>query len=459
MTLAASLKKLLTMQKISYRIFPHKRASSLSQAAEFLNIPPGKILSAQILADEAGMILVVYPLSCKIDFNKLKLSTNRNLKVLAGIKVNRLFRDCDAGCWPPIGQTYGLEIIIDKSIYQQSQVFFSSGSSTSLLQVQAADYLYLNPRAKLLDFACPLDMADKPNHVEPLSKELESLSLPSLPPIALKILQLSIGGEHSAQELVDLVSQDPLIQQQILIYTQLPFIQKKVETPSDNVQHIVDHVLGFDMVSHIALGIAAGRAFTQRKAVNETKEFWRHAFYAATYAQRITHLVSEELHLDPAVSYLAGLFHNFGLLLFSQLFQPEYLLLKKWMHLNPKVSIALLEKRLLGMGQAFVIVRGGHAQLGEALLRHWHMPESICVIAKEHHSLTYKGEYSLYVKIIQITNQLLRQNGIGDGNMSGLSEQLLEPLGLTEQQILDCVKNIEPGLPGLDLMAHSLTSQ
>src|SRR5262249_29621198 len=132
------------------------------------------------------------------------------------------------------------------------------------------------------------------------------------------------------------------------------------------------------------------------------------AFYAAIYAERITELVSEKLALDPAISYMAGLFHNFGLLLFSQLFTPEYSLLKKWLALNPKVSIAVLEKRLLGMGQAFNILRGGHAQLGEWLLRSWHMPESICVITKEHHSLTYKGQYANYVRIIQLTNQLLR---------------------------------------------------
>ena len=328
--------------------------------------------------------------------------------------------------------------------------------------MQIADYLVLNPRAKFINFTTKILTSDAASEdpVNATNVELSNLQFPALPQVALQILQLSINKDHSAKELAELVAQDPVMQQQVTLYTQLPFIQEKLQAsiqPQDaNLQEVVEHILGFEMVSHIALGVAAGRVFNQER-IHDLEDFWRHAFFAAIYAERISELVAERLEVDPAISYLAGLFHNFGLLLICQMFPPEYSLLKKWLALNPKVSISVLEKRLLGMGQAMDVLRGGHAQLGEWLLRSWQMPESICVITKEHHSLTYKGKYAHYVRIIQLTNQLLRVEGIGDGTIGGVTPQLLESLGLTEQEIYQAIEPIKANAAGLEKMARTLT--
>jgi len=454
MILAASLKKLLEGNKVAYRVLQHRRVEKLEQAANLLKCNSELVLTAQVLQDDLGLLLVVYRLSTNINIPKLQKLLNRNLTVVASTKVNRLFNDCDAGCWPPIGQAYNLETIIDKNIENCNTVYFSAGCNTAMVQLQVDDYLYLNRRAKFLEFAA--DQDDTVATVSEVAPEVFSLSnnmpLPSLPPIALQILQLSMSNDYSAKELAEILSKDGVLQQQILLYNQMPFTKNSPE--------VSEHMLSFDKVSHIALGVAASLAFTRLDTDHGyTTDFWRHAFSAATYAEQITRLVASSETLDPALSYLAALFHNFGLLLFSQVFTPEFTILKKWMDLNPKVSIAILEKRLLGMGKAFNIVPGGHAQLGEWLLRHWNMPEVICVVAKEHHSLIYNGPYAAYVKIIQLTNQLLREEGIGDGSYGGISVQLLEPLGLTEQQVRDSVQNIKAGSVNLEHMARLLTNK
>lgn len=464
MIIAASIKQILDSNRFAYIALQHKRVTSLELAASLLNIDANQVLMVQVVADSDGELLVVYPLGRKINFDLCKKTLKRDLKILPSIKVNRIFNDCEAGCWPAIGQPYNLDVIIDQSVKNLSKVSFASGSHTALLQMGAADYLRIHPRTKIFSFTetSELSMEHATEEIFDHAGILENLVLPELPPVAIQILQLSISKEHSIKELIDLVTQDPKMQQQIGYYMQLPFIQERLEnaaiTRDAAVHHAIEHILGFDMISHIALGVAAGRAFNAERVAG-VEDFWRHSFYAATYAQRITELVAARLQLDPAISYLAGLFHNFGLLLFSQLFPPEYSLLKKWLRLNPKVSIAVLEQRLLGMGQAFNVARGGHAQLGAWLLRHWNMPEAICVITKEHHSLTYTGKYALYVRIIQLTNQLLREEGIGDGSAGGITEQLLEPLGLTVQEVYDSLQQLKTGAASLEQMARSLTCQ
>lgn len=463
MIIAASIKRILESNRLAYIALQHRRVTNLELAASLLNIDPNQVLMVQVVADADGELLIVYPLGQKIDFDLCKQILKRDLKVLPSIKVNRIFNDCEAGCWPAIGHPYQVDVIIDQSVKTLSNVYFASGSHSALLQMDAGDFLRIQPKAKIFKFTETSALGANNIFDEEdldINKSLENIILPDLPPVAIKILQLSMSKEHSTKELIDLVTQDPAMQQQIGYYMQLPFIQDRLSvatTAHDTTIHnAVEHVLGFDMVSHIALGVAAGRAFNTDHLAG-AEDFWRHAFYAAIYAQRITELVADRLQLDPAISYLSGLFHNFGLLLFSQLFPPEYSLLQKWIRLNPKVSIAILEQRLLGMGRAFNVARGGHAQLGEWLLRHWNMPEAICVITKHHHSLTYTGKYALYVRIIQLTNQLLREDGMGDGSAGGITEQLLEPLGLKVQEVYDSLQQIKTGASSLEQMARSLT--
>lgn len=466
MALAAKVKQLLDTNRVAHRVFQHARAADVGRAAQLLKLPAEHVLAVQVFGDELGKLLVVYPIEAQPDLDKINLILNRKLKLISQVKSNRLFSDCDAGCMPPLGRAYGLEMVIDNSIKYLNEIYFSSGSYTALVQISTTDFMLLNPRAKYISMIVPrpevIALEDGNQRLDEVLAErkklLSTLPFPELPSVAVKLLQLSMQGEHSIRELIELVSNDELLQKQITLYSQLPFVHGKMEQKPPCVDAIIEHVLGFDMVSHIALGVSAGRAF-DNQAEHSTVEFWRHAFYAAAYAERITQLASDQLRLDPAISYLAGLFHNFGLLLISQLYAPEYSLLKKWLRIYPKQPIAVLEKRLLGMGRAFNIVRGGHAQLGESLLRHWQLPESICVITREHHSINYTGEYGLYIKIIQITNQLLREVGIGDGSSTGLNAKHLAELGLDEQQVRQGIKDLQADTSGLELLAHSLTNK
>lgn len=460
MLIAASLKQLLEKHRLTYRVLPHKRVSSIVQTVNLLNIDPHQLLNVHILADYQGQVLIVLPITRALDLPTCNNLLRRDLKVLPTIEVNRIFKDCEANSWPAVGQIYNIELILDASLKDLEQVFFASGSHTALLQMSLRDYLVLNPSAKILNLSIPImDMqTDVAVHNEQVS--LAHLEFPQLPPVAMQLLQLAIHNENAIQELITLIANDPQMQQQVMLYAQLPLIQARYQaqtTDDPNMQQVVEHILGFEMVSHIALSVAAGRAFNAAR-ISDIEDFWRHALYAAAYAKGITELINPDLNLDPAISYMSGLFHNFGLLLFSQLYPPEYRLLKKWMVMNPKVSIHVLEQRVLGMGQAFNVVRGGHAQLGEWLLRTWNMPDVICVITREHHSTTYNGPHMLYVKIIQLTNQLLRIEGIGDGTLTGVSEHLLAVLGLDLPQVQQCIEQIKINAAGFDNMARSLTN-
>lgn len=462
MTIAARVKKFFDNHRVPYRVYSHQRTSTLGQAAELVGISKSQVVKTVVLEDGLGAILAVLPLERRIDFIQLKKQLQRNLRVLPEFKVNRIFLDCEGGSHPPFGRPYGLDVVIDKTIEKLDYIFFEAGSHSSLVQISLEDFFYLNTEAVRMSFVGRAKAVKSTavyaydEHQDEPEALLPSCSFPNLPSIARRLLSIATHASKSTEELADIVARDPSIIQQIMSYARLPFQSGAKAVEVATIKEAINHVLGFETVSHIALGISAGKVI-QPSTQLDLRAFWRHAFFAAALSQRIAKMVSHT-DVDPCMCYLSGLMHNFGLLLFAKLYPPEFRLLNKWMRLNPKISIHVLEKRLLGMGHAMHVVRGGHAQLGAWLLKHWKMPEPTIIVAREHHSLQYTGQHQAYVNIIKLTNQSLRCHNIGEGEFGGPNTELLTALQLQEEQVDEALSAIMAGASGLENIASTFAS-
>lgn len=461
MTIAASVKKLFSTERIPYRVFSHERTASLDQAAEALNLDKAKVVRTEVLGDNLGIILAVAPLEKKINFAKLKKQLQRNLIVLADSNINRIFADCEAGTQPPFGAPYNLQVLLDSSLTELDIVYFRAGSQTSVVQLAIDDFLYLNMKSQRFSFVSEEKFCKKVYQTiaDEISEEYEqalaSCTLPNLSHIANKVLQFVKHDSHNeVEELIKLITSHDMMCEQILNYAKLPFFSKTTANAVNTMHDAVNHVLGFERVSHIALGVAASKEFNVDKDQSlYVKNFWRHTLYCATLAERLTKHVEKQYSVAPGISYMLGLFHNFGFLLLAQLFPPEFRLLSRWLHLQPYASVAALENRLLGMGKAQQILRGGHAKLGAWLLKHWEFPEQTWVVAKEHHNPTYQGKYATYVHIIWIVNHILRQHGIGDGAPGDITDEELAFLHLSKPELDQIVAQLMSDPHGLDSVA------
>lgn len=466
MIIAANIKKMLDAHHIAYRVIHHSPAPDLAGCATAADINKAEVLRAEILADSFGEVMVVLPLNRKLDSMKLKTKLHRNLQQATNLRSNLIFTDCELGVCPPFGVPYGLNVVIDSSIENLDYIYFQGGGYTSLIQIATDDFLYLNNGAQRLAFAgeelCFTDQKFVPR--PPLQFGYEELTkaftLPSLPNVARKILQLNMAQRTSISELAQIIASDPAIQQQILSFAKLPFWRVTADGTMDNITDVIQHVLGFDRVSHIAVGVSAGKVFADQQQLSaiEQHSFWSHALCCAALAEAIAVQIAEKKSVEPYLCYVSGLLHNFGLLLFNQLFPEEFKILKKWLKINPRVPITLLENRLIGMEPRLYILRGGHARLGEWLLKYWGMPEVVCVVAKEHHHPNYSGTYSTYVRIIWLANRILKNYGIGDGTSGNISREYLLALGLTLEELDNIVSKVMAEAGELNNLADTLVN-
>ncbi len=462
MAVAANVKHYLDSHRVTYRMFMHERTRSLQEASAKLGLHQRDVIQAILLKDAGGIVLALLPLDHQIDLAKLSKQTHRIYQIIPPNEADRYFNDCEPGSHPPLGMAYGLPIILDKSLENLNPVYFEGGCHTFMIQMSREDFHFLTGDAPSYSFAVLNHTEENsvPENSWAFNKEVV-VNFPTLPLIARQILD--IAEEHPSEAsviaLTNLIAHDPKVNDHILYCAHMAAKRDNNPPLSDSLSDVITKVLGFKTVSHIAVGVTAGRAFhVPNEGPLGLNNFWRHALQCALLAKKIAEQIPKEKEIDPNVGYLTGFFHNFGYLLLGHWFPHEFRLLNRWILLNPKVPVESLEKRLLGMGQAMTVLGKGHARLGAWLMKYWGMPDSIVTVTRFHHSKNYDGVYASYIHLIQLTNQLLKATGLGDGEIGKVDLKKLASLGLTLQAVEVALAKMQTEMQGLNRMASELAT-
>jgi len=458
MLVAAKVKRFLNSHRVTYRVLNHERTETLAEAAHVLGINRSQVVQAILLKACSEVVLALLPLGFRINLPSLIEQTNRNFEILSPEESDIYFDDCEPSSHPPFGEAYGLACILDRSIEKLQVIYFESGSHTALIQLSIEDFQFLTSGAPSLSFAVPYDKNEVCLSIYDIEKKPVTICLPELPLLAQEILEIAReSSDTGVLALSDLISKDAVMHEHFL---QCAGFYSAIEggMVPNSIQEVIKHIIGFKTVSHIAVGIAAGRVFRiPDEGPLGLRAFWKQALFSGLLAKKIAEKIPSQYEVDSDLSYVLGFFHNFGYLLLGHRYPPEFRLLNKWIVMDPKTSVDILEKRLLGMGQARAIVGCGHAQLGSWLMHHWGMPEVIVQTTRHHHKFDYEGEYASYVALLQLTSHLLKTVGIGDGSFK-LNQYWLNRFSLTRDKVEDCLTSLFLESQDLDQMANVLAN-
>ncbi|HVL01433.1 MAG TPA: HDOD domain-containing protein [Dongiaceae bacterium] len=432
MAIAVSLQRYFERKGIQYKAHPHVRESSLSKLCFELGIDPRQVAVPVLLqSTRKASLMAVLPLSHGLDMNRVEALLRREFTWLDDHALSQRFLDVEPGAEPPLPEPYDLPCIIDRSLLDCDRVFFRAGTHSCLISVDADSFQYLFSAFPKAVIANPLhtleaESVPAPGDTDRIRQHLDKMHrLPAMPAMALKIIQLVSDPRTTAIDLAEAVELDPSMAAQIVRYAGSPYYGYRGKV--DSVQDAISRVLGFDLVSNIALGISSGRAFkVPQDGPLGLKAFWKHALYCAVVAQSLARKIDQPDLINPATAYLAGLLHNIGVLLLGHLFPPEFCLLNKLAAKHPEKPLHAIEKDMIGMGQASQLIALGHDQIGGVLLEKWRLPEAVVACCFHHHDDHYSGPHQDYVRLIQLSNRLLAQRQIGD---LGIPDSLVQGFG------------------------------
>ena len=140
MPVASHIKAYLEKNEINYEVIAHPATSNSLASARAAHIPGENMLKSVVVHCDEGYVLAVVPSTHRVELGSLQEIIEKRLGLATEEEVGDLFKDCQLGAVPPIGEPYGLTVLLDDSLDDIKDFFFEGGDHKSLIHVEAADF-------------------------------------------------------------------------------------------------------------------------------------------------------------------------------------------------------------------------------------------------------------------------------------------------------------------------------
>ena len=140
MAVATTLKGYLGRWGVEYDVVPHPHTNSSLETAEAAHVPGDNLAKCVLTEDYRGYLMVVLPASHQLDFPMLDEQLDRRLELAAEDELADIFTDCEVGAVPPLGEAYGVDVVIDDSLSDCEDIYFEAGDHEGLIHVRGEDF-------------------------------------------------------------------------------------------------------------------------------------------------------------------------------------------------------------------------------------------------------------------------------------------------------------------------------
>jgi len=155
MAIAITLQHYLDHLGVDYEIIPHPYADTGLDTADRAHVPADKLAKSVILEDEGGYLMAVCPASRRIKLGELYREINRRLEFADESELADMFGDCVLGAVPPVGELYGVDVVVDLDLFMQPDIYFEAGDHVDLVHVSAENFQKLMSNADHASFTKP----------------------------------------------------------------------------------------------------------------------------------------------------------------------------------------------------------------------------------------------------------------------------------------------------------------
>jgi diguanylate cyclase (GGDEF)-like protein len=202
-----------------------------------------------------------------------------------------------------------------------------------------------------------------------LDKVLNCPGLPTLPAVAVKLLELTRDPEAGVDAMGALVEKDQALSSKILRTVNSSYY--RLSEPCPTIHRALAY-LGLNTVKSLVLGFSVVDVSRRNADGFNLIDYWRRCLYSAVASRRIAMATTA---CDPDEAFLAGLLQDIGMLAIHTALGDEYhgVLLRCD---NDHLRLPAVERDTLGFT---------HAEAGAAIGERWHLPGQIVMPIRFHH--------------------------------------------------------------------------
>ena len=234
-------------------------------------------------------------------------------------------------------------------------------------------------------------------------------SLPTLPVVATRLLEITANAETSAPEVTRLIESDQSVAVRVLSVTNRASMGHKADT----VERAVS-LLGFNGVRSLVLSIQVFETFSHRAEKPASRfervGFWKHSLAVGCAARLLAQYAEDKGKSDwpkPEEAFVCGLVHDIGKVALDAIFPKTYARVVGAVD-SSRGDIADVERDVFGLD---------HTTVGRRLAAHWALPAAISECIWLHHHLPASTPTQIatpdHVRVVQLADRLARHMRIG----------------------------------------------
>jgi putative nucleotidyltransferase with HDIG domain len=162
--------------------------------------------------------------------------------------------------------------------------------------------------------------------------------------------------------------------------------------------------MGIDEVYRICTMVCGFQTFTKSSGELDLKEFWKHSLGVALVMRYIAKNVRKDVPSSHN-AYVAGLFHDIGILVLDQFFTDVF-----------RTVLTEAKKNRIALNESERLILGiDHGEIGAVLCQKWRFPQDICEAVAFHHTPDLCPEKNrMLSQLIHIANFASSVLGIGE---------------------------------------------
>lgn len=254
------------------------------------------------------------------------------------------------------------------------------------------------------------------------------VKIPPQPRVLEELRQCIRRKEQDVRVLARVINQDPGATAMLFkVVTNAAYAQHQ---PFDSVEQIL-HAVGIRQTVNLMQAIVLAGLVKVDKNQAAYEAFWARSQAVAQIAMLIADDRVAVCNIFPDQAYLAGIFHDCGVLLLLQRF-PAYC---AEMHLGEP-------GRWVDLHEEDRKFSADHSVVGYIVSRYWRLPEFICDAIRLHHHITEMGDHEArsMIAILQLAIEIYyRDQHVPNPEWARIKDEVMPELGLGDDTLPEFV--------------------
>lgn len=148
------------------RWYPRAHATRFTaqEIAASMHVSGKRFAKTVVLVADGRLLLAVIPADEEVDVDRLRDELGTDVRVANEAAMSGHFADCDIGAMPPLGELYGMQVLVDPNLARQLFIHFNAGTHEDTIELAWDEFERLAP-VEVVQCARPIQRERKAGDV------------------------------------------------------------------------------------------------------------------------------------------------------------------------------------------------------------------------------------------------------------------------------------------------------